>query len=266
MISVSLFRVPGANPHLFQFRIFRVIKRFTKMNYSIISIRLAFALLIVGISISCMNSSEAASAKEIRYVPLGDSYTIGTGASDGHSWPEVLTRHLNDSGFSVKLMNNPARNGFTTDDLIRYELPYFLKEKPDFATICIGTNDWNTGMDSTTFRKNLAYILDTVQATLTDQSNLIVLTVPDFGLTKAAAIYANGRDISAGLRSFNTIILDEAHKRNIPTVDIYTVSLEVKNDPWLISDDDLHPSDKGYALWEKSIFPVAAAVLRGQRK
>lgn len=220
----------------------------------------------MGVSISCMDSTATKSAKEIRYVSLGDSYTIGTGASDGHSWPEVLTRHLNDSGFNVKLLNNPARNGFTTADLIRYELPYFLKEKPDFATLCIGTNDWNTGMDSVTFRKNLVYILDTVLATLTDPSHFIVLTVPDFGLTPAARIYAQGRDISAGLQSFNAIILDEARRRNIRTVDIYTVSLAVKEDPYLISDDQLHPSDKGYALWEKSIFPVAAEVLRNDQR
>jgi lysophospholipase L1-like esterase len=162
----------------------------------------------------------------------------------------------------VRLLKNPARNGFTTEDLIQYELPYFLKEKPDFATLCIGTNDWNTGMDSATFRKNLIYILDTVLATLPDPSNFIVLTVPDFGLTPAARIYAQGRDISAGLQSFNAIILEEARKRNIRTVDIYTVSLAVKEDPYLISDDELHPSDKGYALWEKNIFPVAAEVLR----
>jgi acyl-CoA thioesterase I len=235
------------------------------MNYLNMPIRMAFALLIAGVSISCMNPTETKS-KEIRYVPLGDSYTIGTGAGDGQSWPEVLTRHLNDSGFNVKLLNNPARNGFTTDDLIRYELPYFLKEQPDFATLCIGTNDWNTGMDSATFRKNLAFILDTVLGTLTHPSNFIVLTVPDFGLTPAARIYAQGRDISAGLRSFNAIILEEAQKRNIRTVDIYTVSLAVTTDPSLISDDELHPSDKGYALWEKSIFPVAAEVLRNDQR
>lgn len=233
------------------------------MIYLSMSLRFVILLFALTISVSCMNSeNKPAAPKEIRYLPLGDSYTIGTGSTKGNSWPEVLTRHLNDSGFAITMVDNPARNGFTTDDLIDYELPVFFKQKPDFVTLCIGTNDWNTGMDSTTFRRQLAYIMDTVQATLKNKQNILVLTVPDFGITGAGPMYAQGRDISAGLRSFNKIIVEEADKRGLKTVDIYSVSLAVKDDPSLISDDDLHPSDKGYALWEKSIFPVAISVLR----
>lgn len=209
-----------------------------------------------------MNAPENSTHNAISYLPLGDSYTIGTGSTHGNSWPEVLTRHLNDSGFTITLGDNPARNGFTTTDLIRYELPVFFRLKPDFVTLCIGTNDWNSGMDSATFRRQLAYILDTVQSTLVNKNNIVVLTVPDFGITETGPLYAQGRDISSGLRSFNTIIVNEAIKRGLKTVDIYTVSLAVKNDPTLISGDGLHPSDKGYAQWEKSIFPVVQSVLQ----
>lgn len=34
--------------------------------------------------------------KTISYLPLGDSYTIGTGASEEDAWPGLLTRHLNE--------------------------------------------------------------------------------------------------------------------------------------------------------------------------
>jgi lysophospholipase L1-like esterase len=228
--------------------------------------RFCTALFMICISVSCMNSSSPSDKNQITYLPLGDSYTIGTGATKGNTWPEVLTQHLNDSGLVVNMIDNPARNGFTTNDLIQYELPVFFKRKPDFVTLCIGTNDWNTGMDSATFRRQLAYILDTVQATLTNKNNVVVLTVPDFGITPMGAYYANGRNISAGLQSFNNIIAEEANKRKLRTVDIYTVSLAAKNDPTLISDDDLHPSDKGYALWEKAILPVTLSVLREEKQ
>lgn len=235
------------------------------MKPSIISFRLSVVLLIMSISLSCMNStpsSEISESKEIRYLPLGDSYTIGTGASAGHSWPEVLTQHLTDSGFSFKMIGNPARNGFSCEDLIAYELPVFFREKPDFVTICIGTNDWVQGYDSATFKQNLKFILDTVQATLAVKSNILMLTVPDFSLTKSGPLYANGRDISAGLQSFNAIIKAEAAARGLKCVDIFAISQEVKNDPWLISSDNLHPSDKGYAAWEKEIFPVVKQMIR----
>jgi lysophospholipase L1-like esterase len=226
-------------------------------------LRFALIALVLSISISCMNhSNDTSKSAEIRYLPLGDSYTIGTGASVGNSWPEVLTRHLNDSGFNFNLIANPARNGFTCRDLIDYELPVFFKEKPNFVTICIGTNDWIAGYDSAGFSNNLRFILDTVQATLKVKTNIILLTVPDFSLTKSGKLYGNGRNISAGLQSFNAIIKAEAEKRNLKCVDIFAVSQQVKNDPWLISNDNLHPSDKGYAEWEKAIFPVVAEQIR----
>jgi lysophospholipase L1-like esterase len=233
------------------------------MNYLLMSLRFPALLLALSVSISCMNSeNKPAGPKEIKYLPLGDSYTIGTGASAGNSWPEVLTRHMADSGFNFVLTGNPARNGFTCEDLIAYELPVFFREKPDFVTVCIGTNDWVQGYDSVTFANNLKYILDTVQATLSVKTNLVLLTVPDFSLTRTGPLYANGRNISAGLQSFNAIIKAEAARRSLKCVDIFALSQDVKNDPSLISSDHLHPSDKGYAAWEKEIFPVVKEVLR----
>ncbi len=237
------------------------------MNYPAMAIRFVVALLVMSVSLSCMNSdSNKTVAKEIKYLPLGDSYTIGSGATAGNSWPELLTKHMVDSGFNFSMVDNPARNGFTCRDLINYELPVFFETKPDFVTICIGTNDWNVGYDSATFTKNLRYILDTIQTTLKVKTNIVMLTVPDFGLTKSGPIYANGRNISAGLQSFNEIIKAEATARGLRCVDIFAVSQNVKNDPWLISADNLHPSDKGYAAWEKEIFPVVKEVVRANSK
>lgn len=216
------------------------------------------ALAVMTVIISCMSTE----TPKKKYMALGDSYTIGTGATEGNSWPEVLTRHLNDSGIAVEMLTNPARNGFTTVDLIEMELPMFFKMKPDFVTICIGTNDWCMGKDSAEFRDNLKYILDTIQSSLKVKTNIFMLTVPDFSLTKSGPLYSNGRNISEGLQSFNRIILSEASARGLKTVDIFSISQAVKTDYSLISDDDLHPSEKGYALWEKSIFPVVSSVLR----
>lgn len=224
------------------------------------SLKFMIGVLCLSLITSCMET-KAQNDKEVIYMPLGDSYTIGTGASDGNSWPEILTHHLKVEGVNISMPENPARNGFTTNDLINYELPVFFKNKPDFVTICIGTNDWCMGMDSTEFRDNLKFILDTIQSALAVKTNIVLLTVPDFSLTRSGPLYANGRSIPLGLQSFNQIILREAENRGLKTVDLFAVSQAVKTDPFLISDDDLHPSDKGYALWEKSIFPVVQSVL-----
>src|SRR5579872_804859 len=78
----------------------------------------------------------------LRYLALGDSYTIGTGASDpSRSWPSIIAARLESEGGRPVELVNPAVNGFTTDDLIEHELPYLARFKPQLVTVLIGVND-----------------------------------------------------------------------------------------------------------------------------
>lgn len=198
----------------------------------------------------------------IRYVALGDSYTIGTGATKETAWPTVLTEHLKKNKINIELIANPARNSWTTQDLINSELPVFERAEPTFATLLIGVNDWVQGINAATFKKNLIFILDKVQGKLPDKSKLILITIPDFGVTSTGARYSGGRDISKGISEFNTIILEEAKKRNLKTVDIFEVSKAMGKDASLVAPDGLHPSAKEYAIWETLIYPVAYQMLK----
>ncbi len=75
---------------------------------------------------------------KIRYVAIGDSYSIGDGASPNESWPARLTRHLNAQGLPVDLVANPSRTGWTTQQAIDRELPVLVNMAPNFATLQIG--------------------------------------------------------------------------------------------------------------------------------
>ena len=95
----------------------------------------------------------------MRYLALGDSYTIGTGASDGsRSWPSIIAARM-----GVEL-TNPAVNGFTTLDLIRHELPYLERSRPDFVSILIGVNDLVQGRTPDQYRESLKVIYDRISA------------------------------------------------------------------------------------------------------
>lgn len=198
---------------------------------------------------------------KIRYVALGDSYTIGTGTTTDKAWPTVLVKHLQENKMNIELIANPARNGFTTQDLIERELPVFEKSDPTFATVLIGVNDWVQGVDAATFQKNLSYILDKVQAKLPDPGNVVLITIPDFGVTSTGSRYSGGRDISKGIIGFNGIILEEAKKRKLKTVDLFAVSKQMGKDGSLVADDGLHPSAKEYVAWETLIYPVVFDLL-----
>lgn len=198
----------------------------------------------------------------VKYLPLGDSYTICTGAAEKESWPYLLTGHLNTANIPCVLLDNPARNGFTTTDLIERELPLMKKLKPDFVTLLIGVNDWVRQVPAETFHKNLIRILDEVQSTLPDKKKIILLTIPDFGVTSQGKNYSHDRDISAGISGFNTLIKQEAKKRNLTVVDLFEISKKMGTDESLVSPDGLHPSAKEYALWENLILPQAQKILK----
>lgn len=200
--------------------------------------------------------------KNINYLPLGDSYTICTGATEKESWPLLLTNHLVENKIECKLLDNPARNGFSTQNLIDHELPLVKKLKPDFVTVLIGVNDWVRGVPKETFTKNLVFILDEVQKTISDKKKIILITIPDFGVTPQGKDYGNGRDIGKGIAEFNSVIIAEAKKRSLPLVDIYDLSKKMKDDLTLVAADGLHPSAKEYALWEKLILKEALTLLK----
>ncbi len=219
--------------------------------------------LILLSSIMCLLFSfkKEPSVKTLKYMAFGDSYTICTGTvNEQERWPNILTNHLNEAGIKTELIANPARNGFTTQNVIDKELP-LLTTKIDIATLLIGVNDWVREIDKTTYQKNLIFCIEAIQNKLTNKQHLILITIPDFGITPQGSLYSNGRDISKGITEFNNIIKGEAKKRNLICVDIFQTSQLMKNNKDLTAIDGLHPSAKEYAVWETLIFPEVKKLL-----
>jgi acyl-CoA thioesterase-1 len=207
-------------------------------------------------------TSPMSAQQSLRYVALGDSYTIGTGATPDESWPAVVTKRLQGQKIPIELMGNLGVSGWTTQDVIFGELPQFKKLKPDVATLLIGTNDWVQSMPESVFRKNLQIILDQVLQVIPNKKHILIITVPDFSVTPLGKDYSSGRDISQGLKAFNRIIKEEAKARTLKVVDIYSLSKTFDKDASLISKDGLHPSAKGYAKWADQIEPAFKKMLK----
>jgi lysophospholipase L1-like esterase len=188
-----------------------------------------------------------------RYLPLGDSYTIGESVAEADRWPNQLTSQLNSDGKHLQIIANPAVTGFTTQDLIDKELPLIARLKPDFVTLQIGVNDYVQGIDAATFAGHLNYILSTVQRQLSKPGNLVLVTIPDYGKTPTGAEYGSPQESEKGIRAFNAIIIAAGVHYHVPVADIFAISQNVAIDPSLIADDGLHPSAKEYAAWSTII-------------
>lgn len=197
---------------------------------------------------------------EITYISIGDSYTIGNGNLEADRWPNVLTQHLNEERISIRLIANPAVSGYTVRDALSVELPVIERLKPDFVTVLIGANDNFSQTDPDIFERDLKELLDKLQPMLKNPKNIVLITLPDYSKSPAASGNNTG-GISESIEEYNKIIKSEAEKRNLKVADIFPVSQTMTGTDDYISDG-LHPSAKGYAKWEKVIYPVVFELLK----
>lgn len=215
--------------------------------------KLAGFLLSCMFFIGCMTPT---TQQPIRYVALGDSYTIGQGVNESERWPNLLVNELNKNGIAIELVANPSQTGWTTQHVIDYELPVMIKEDANFVTLLIGVNDYVQGVSSEAFTTNVATILDNILVQVGSPDRVVVITIPDFGVTPAAAYFNTPTSISAGIAEFNTLLTQEATQRNIPVVDIYTLSQGMTKGSNLVLEDGIHPSATEYVQWVKAMYPT----------
>jgi acyl-CoA thioesterase-1 len=190
-----------------------------------------------------------------RYLALGDSYTIGTGASsESRNYPSILSARLtNVTGRKVDL-TNPAVNGFTTLDLIQKELGHVDRLKPQLVSILIGVNDLVQGRTPDQYRSSLAQIYDSVAALRLPAGRVVAISLPDWSVVPAAADYGDPAALRRLTDTFNSIAKREADARGFTWVDITAASTSAMESPGWISSDRLHPGDAQYTAWADLIW------------
>jgi acyl-CoA thioesterase-1 len=201
----------------------------------------------------------------LRYVALGDSYTIGTATrSPAERWPDQLAAMLRDApagSTTIDLVANLGVNGYTSRDLIDVELPQLAALEPGLVTVLVGVNDVVQGVPEATYRENILVILDELLERL-PANRIVVVTTPDYTVTPRGADYGNPAAQADAIRRFNGAISEIATERGVAVVDIHAIPLEAAGDRSLVADDGLHPSGAQYARWVERIAPVIAELLR----
>jgi acyl-CoA thioesterase-1 len=192
----------------------------------------------------------------LRYVALGDSYTIGTSVGERERWPNQLVAL--EPG--LELIANLGVNGFTSHDVVEVELPQLDALRPEFLTVLIGVNDVVQGVPAETYRRNVVRILeDAVERVGADR--VIVVTTPDYTVTPSGSDYGDPVQQAAGIRRNNAIVTEVAGALGIVVVDIHDISLEAATDPSLVAFDGLHPSGAQYGRWVERILPSLTTLL-----
>jgi acyl-CoA thioesterase-1 len=197
----------------------------------------------------------------VRYVALGDSYTIGTSVPPAERWPDQLVAALDRDSATLELVANLGVNGYTSADLIRAEMPALDGLRPEFVTLLIGVNDVVQGVGPATYERNVVAILGGLLDRVTTD-RIVTVAIPDYTVTPAGSDYGDPRQQHDAIVAANATMARLATERGIAFVDTFDISLRAADDRSLVADDGLHPSGVQYALWVELIVPVVQALIR----
>ena len=218
------------------------------------------ALLAFG---SIAQAGESSAADTMKFLALGDSYTIGESVAESGRWPVQLARALRDEGIVLAEPRIIATTGWTTDELSAAIDTAEPLGSFAFVSLAIGVNNQYRGRDAEEYRGEFAQLLDRAIGFAGGRADrVLVLSIPDWGATRFGA--ASGRDldqVARELDAYNAIARDVCTARGVAYLDIAPVSRARGGEAAMLADDGLHPSAAMYAEWTRLALPVARKAL-----
>jgi lysophospholipase L1-like esterase len=217
---------------------------------------LASAAIFAATGVQAQNTRGA-----MRFLALGDSYTIGEGVDSVGRWPVQLAAALRAKKFEIADPEIIARTGWTTDELAAGIAAAAPHGPYSLVTLLIGVNNQYRGRDAGQYRAQFKSLLaQAVEFAGGKASRVVVLSIPDWGATP----FAKGRDrekIGSEIDLFNAIGREESLAAGAHWVDVTAASRE-PHTGWVGTKDGLHPTAAQYARWAALAVDAAASALR----
>ncbi|MDX6191019.1 SGNH/GDSL hydrolase family protein [Flavobacterium sp. Fl-318] len=202
----------------------------------------------------------------IKYLALGDSYTIGQSVCETCNFPTQLQATLRaiypQSSTALKII---ATTGWTTSNLlsaINVENP---EPNYDFVTLLIGVNNQYQGKSFSIYEKEFPELV-TKAITLAkgDKKNVIVISIPDYAYTRFGQIQMGGQGeiISSEIDQYNNFAENYCKNNDIVFVSITDITRQGLQNTSLVASDGLHPSESAYKLFNERILPKIIITLQ----
>ena len=199
----------------------------------------------------------------MKYLALGDSYTIGEGVAEDGRWPVVLARALRAEGVALEDPRIIATTGWTTDELAAAIDAAEPLGEWDFVSLLVGVNNQYRGRSLENYREEFTTLLQRAIGFARGRAErVLVLAIPDWGVTPFGA--TSGRDVAQvgrELDAFNAAAAAICAAHGVAFVDIAPVARERGAEAAMLAGDGLHPSAAMYALWAAQALPVARRLL-----
>lgn len=197
----------------------------------------------------------------MRFLALGDSYTIGEGVAEHERWPNQLVALLAQQDIHLTDVQIVAQTAWTADELA----DAIDQAKPrgpfDFVTLMVGVNDQYRSRPVTSFAPEFEQLLARAVAFAGRRpSRVVAVSIPDWGATP----FAEGRDrarIAREIEAYNERSRELAARASVMWIDVTTATRAMQFDSSLVTADGLHPSGAMYARWAALLLPVVRAAL-----
>lgn len=232
-------------------------------------------LAVIFISISFLCCSKENSIPEIipqpvkrqlNYLALGDSYTIGQSVCETCRFPEQLKSGLQNAypndAFSLKII---ATTGWTTTNLISAITTQNPDSNYDLVTLLIGVNNQYQYKPFSLYEQEFPQLVNTaIKLAKGNKSKLIVVSIPDYAFTPYGKRLGETTSaaISLALEQYNTFAKNYCIQNNIEFVNITDITQQGLVNPDLVASDGLHPSELAYAKFVERILPKAIVTLQ----
>ncbi|NNF36237.1 MAG: SGNH/GDSL hydrolase family protein [Saprospiraceae bacterium] len=198
----------------------------------------------------------------IRYLALGDSYTVGEEVSADQSFPYQLLYGMNGLKAKNAELKIIAVTGWTTSDL----LDATQKEDPtpgtwSFVSLLIGVNNQYQGKPFELYQQEFSALLNiAIELMEGDVGKVVVVSIPDYGVTPFAQ-ESDQNKITSEIHQYNRYAHDKTIEAGAQWIYITDISLQAADNEELITGDGLHPSGIQYGLWVKEIIPVVRKII-----
>lgn len=188
----------------------------------------------------------------VRFLALGDSYTIGQSVQLEERWPYQLVNALNIRGIATDELAIIAQTGWRTDNL----LDALSSENPDLnynmVSLLIGVNNQFQGRNIDVYKEEFRELLEiAIERCGGRKEGVFVLSIPDYGYTPFG--FSDQARISAEIDQYNQINRQISLEMGIAYFYITGISREAISKPEYLASDNLHPSGIMYEKWVETI-------------
>ena len=194
----------------------------------------------------------------IKYLALGDSYTIGQGVEENERWPNQLSAQLESNDIDVQKTQIIAQTGWKTSDLLNGIADSTLNDY-DLISLLIGVNNqfWSQPFDifQTEFDSLVNIAIEAV-----GKERIFIVSIPDYGVTPFGN--NNSENIANDIDMYNGYISERCAEEGFPFINVTEISRQLGDSDGALATDNLHPSGYQYSLWVNEMLPSVLDLIR----